>query len=88
MGPYFKLTYYNKSIATQIRIELLSQWIKMQTLSIETIFGQCIQSYIKDKPLMNQNCAYMVKNEDNILNVENNDTKMFTLLCKEIKILF
>lgn len=74
------LTYYNKSIATQIRIELLSQWIKMQTLSIETFFGQCIQSYIIDKPLMNQNCAYMVKNEDNILNVENNVTRMFYLI--------
>lgn len=83
------LTFYNKSIATQIRIELLSQLIKMQTLSIETFFGQCIQSYMKNKPLMmNQNCAYMVKNEDNILNAKNNDIKMFTLLCKEIKILF
>ncbi len=58
----------------------------MQTLSIETFFGQFIQLYIKEKPLMNQNCAYMVKNENNILNVENNDTKMFTLLCKKIKI--
>jgi hypothetical protein len=37
---------------------------------------------------MNQNCANMVKNEHNILNAENNDVKMFTLLCKEIKILF
>jgi hypothetical protein len=82
------LTYYNKSIATQIKIELLSQLIKMQTLSTETFFGQCIQSYMKDKPLMNQNCAYMVKNEDNILNAKNNDIKMFTLLCKNIKILF
>jgi hypothetical protein len=44
MGPYFMLTYYNKSTTTQIRIELLSHWIKMQTLSIETFFGQCIQS--------------------------------------------
>ncbi len=37
---------------------------------------------------MNQNCAYMVKNEENILNAENNDTRMFTLLCKKIKVLF
>jgi hypothetical protein len=60
----------------------------MKTLSIETFFGKCIQSYIKDKPLMNQNCAYIVKNEDNILIAINNDTRMFTLLCKKIKILF
>jgi len=60
----------------------------MQNLSTKTFFGQRIQSYIKTKPLMNQNCDYMVKNEHNILNVEDNDVKMFTLLCKEIKILF
>jgi hypothetical protein len=60
----------------------------MKTLSIETFFGKSIQSYIKDKPLMNQNCAYIVKNEDNILIAINNDTRMFTLLCKKIKILF